>query len=43
VTPITDANRVNDVADRFRAKYGSGDVASYYSNPDVAVEVPLAQ
>jgi deazaflavin-dependent oxidoreductase (nitroreductase family) len=41
VTPITEPTRVGDVVDRFRAKYGAGDVASYYSRPEVAVEVPL--
>jgi hypothetical protein len=41
VTPVTDAAGVNDIVDRFRAKYGSRDVADYYPSPDVAVEVPI--
>jgi hypothetical protein len=41
-TPITDADRVADVVEKFRAKYGADQVRRYYSNPDVAVEVPLS-
>ncbi len=41
VTPITEPTRVSDIVDKFRAKYGSRDVAAYYSRPEVAVEVPL--
>jgi hypothetical protein len=33
---------VHDVVERFRAKYGSGEVKKYYSKLDVAVKVPLA-
>lgn len=40
-TPITDPARVNQVADMFRAKYGSENVERYYPKRDVAVEVPL--
>jgi deazaflavin-dependent oxidoreductase (nitroreductase family) len=39
--PVTDAAKVADILDRFGAKYGAGDVASYYSKHDAAVEVPL--
>ena len=39
--PITDLRRVQDVADKFRAKYGADEVKKYYSKFDVAVEVPL--
>jgi hypothetical protein len=39
--PITDPERVGRVVDDFRAKYGAGDVAQYYPNPNTAVEVPL--
>jgi deazaflavin-dependent oxidoreductase (nitroreductase family) len=39
--PITDPDQVDHVVDDFRTKYGARDVAAYYSNPDVAVEVPL--
>ena len=39
--PITDNNRVDDIAKKFRSKYGEGDVKKYYTKFDVAVEVPL--
>ena len=38
---ITDSNGVDDVVKRFKSKYGEGDVKRYYTNFDVAVEVPL--
>lgn len=41
-TPIRDAVKVQDVASKFRAKYGAGEVKKYYSKFDVAVEVSLA-
>jgi hypothetical protein len=41
-TPITDPARVAEVIDAFRVKYGADNVANYYPNPNVAVEVPLA-
>jgi deazaflavin-dependent oxidoreductase (nitroreductase family) len=41
-TPITDADGVRDVVEKFRAKYGAEDVEGYYPNEDVAVEVRLA-
>jgi deazaflavin-dependent oxidoreductase (nitroreductase family) len=34
---ITDAKRVSSVVEKFRAKYGAGDVKKYYSKFDVAV------
>jgi len=37
---ITDGNGVDGVVKRFKSKYG-GDVKRYYTNFDVAVEVPL--
>jgi deazaflavin-dependent oxidoreductase (nitroreductase family) len=37
VVPITDASRVAAVAEKFREKYGAGDVKKYYSKFDVAV------
>ena len=40
--PITDPAKVRDVVEKFRAKYGAGNVKKYYSKFDVAVEVPLA-
>ena len=35
--PITDAKEVASVVEKFRAKYGAGDVKKYYSKFDVAV------
>jgi deazaflavin-dependent oxidoreductase (nitroreductase family) len=35
--PITNKERVSSVVEKFRAKYGAGDVKKYYSNFDVAV------
>jgi len=35
--PITDAKQVSSVVDKFREKYGTGDVKKYYSKFDVAV------
>jgi deazaflavin-dependent oxidoreductase (nitroreductase family) len=35
--PITDKTQVSSVVERFRAKYGAGDVKKYYSKLDVAV------
>lgn len=40
--PMTEARRVRDVVERFRAKYGADEVKKYYSKLDVAVEVMLA-
>jgi len=39
--PITDAKQVSSVIDKFRAKYGAGDVKKYYSKLDVAVLVEM--
>jgi deazaflavin-dependent oxidoreductase (nitroreductase family) len=41
-TPISDAARVEEVFDKFRARYGARDVAAYFPKQDAAVEVPLA-
>ena len=35
--PITDAKPVASVVEKFRGKYGTGDVKKYYSKLDVAV------
>ena len=37
--PITDANTVQSVIEKFREKYGAKDVKKYYSKFDVAVVV----
>ena len=39
--PIKDPARVGEVVEKFRVKYGAGNVKKYYSKFDVAVEVPL--
>jgi hypothetical protein len=39
--PITDAQRVSSVVEKFRKKYGTGDVKKYYSKFDVAVLAPM--
>ena len=39
--PISDSNRVYDILNKFRSKYGETDVKKYYPKVDVAVEVPL--
>ena len=41
VTPITDAKSVASVVEKFREKYGAGDVKKYYSKLDVAVVASL--
>ena len=40
--PITDANTVQSVIEKFREKYGAKDVKKYYSKLDVAVVVELS-
>jgi hypothetical protein len=35
--PVTDRSQVSSVVEKFRAKYGAGDVKKYYSKLDVAV------
>ncbi|HSB76196.1 MAG TPA: nitroreductase/quinone reductase family protein [Terriglobales bacterium] len=39
--PIHDPQRVGDIANLFRKKYGAGDVKKYYSKFDVALEIEL--
>jgi hypothetical protein len=39
--PVTDAKRVKSVVEKFRDKYGAGDVKKYYSKFDVAVVVQI--
>jgi deazaflavin-dependent oxidoreductase (nitroreductase family) len=41
VTPVTDTKQVAPVIEKFRAKYGPGDVKKYYSKLDVAVVARL--
>ncbi|MFZ0861309.1 MAG: nitroreductase family deazaflavin-dependent oxidoreductase [Candidatus Sulfotelmatobacter sp.] len=41
VVPVSDAPQVSSVVEKFRAKYGAGDVKKYYSKFDVAVVAQL--
>jgi deazaflavin-dependent oxidoreductase (nitroreductase family) len=40
--PMTEAESVHSVVERFREKYGAGDVKKYYSKFDVAVRAQAA-
>jgi hypothetical protein len=40
-TPLADPAPVRDIVEKFRAKYGAGEVKKYYSKFDVAVVVSL--
>ena len=42
VTPLTDAKQVAAVVEKFRKKYGPGDVRKYYSKFDVGVMAQLS-
>jgi len=39
--PVTDAKQVSSVVEKFRKKYGAGDVKKYYTKFDVAVVVHM--
>ncbi len=39
--PISKSDAVKSVIEKFREKYGAGDVKKYYSKFDVAVVAPL--
>ena len=39
--PVTDSAQVASVVEKFRGKYGPGDVKKYYSKFDVAVLAPM--
>jgi len=39
--PITDSNGVNEVVNKFKSKYGEGDVKKYYTKFDIAVEASV--
>jgi len=39
--PLTDAKQVSSVVEKFRDKYGAGDVKKYYAKFDVAVLVHI--
>jgi deazaflavin-dependent oxidoreductase (nitroreductase family) len=40
--PVTEPGRVGEIVDKFRAKYGTRDVAAYYPKQNAAVTVPLS-
>lgn len=39
--PVTEPTQVSSVVDKFRGKYGAGEVKRYYSKSDVAVVVQM--
>jgi deazaflavin-dependent oxidoreductase (nitroreductase family) len=39
--PVTDQARAQEIVQKFRSKYGPGQIKRYYSKLDVAVEVSL--
>jgi deazaflavin-dependent oxidoreductase (nitroreductase family) len=39
--PVTSAKEVSSVVEKFREKYGAGDLKKYYSKFDVAVLAPM--
>jgi hypothetical protein len=41
--PITDPSQVADVVGKFQEKYGTRDIAAYYSQLNAAVEVDLGE
>ena len=41
VVPTKDPAKVSEIVEKFREKYGTGDVKKYYSKFDVAVIAPL--
>lgn len=40
---ITDTNKVKDVVEKFRAKFGASDVKKYYTKLDACVELHVNQ
>ncbi len=40
--PLTDTKQVSSVVEKFRDKYGAGDVKKYYAKFDAAVVVPIS-
>ena len=41
VRTITDVNKVKEIVEKFRSKYGNSDVQKYYSKFDVGIELAL--
>ena len=39
--PVTDPGQVREVVGKFQAKYGTDQIAAYYSQLDVAVEISM--
>ena len=39
--PLSDAGKVKEVVEKFRSKYGAGEIRRYYSKLDAAIEVPI--
>ena len=40
---VIEDDKVREVVEKFRAKYGAGEIKKYYSKLDVAVEAPLGR
>ena len=41
--PVTGAKAVSSIVEKFRERYGAGDVKKYYSKFDVAVRIELSE
>jgi len=40
-TPVTGAKTISSIVEKFRSKYGAGDIKKYYAKLDAAVEVKV--
>jgi len=39
--PLSDPGKVKEVVEKFRSKYGAGEIRKYYSKLDAAIEVSI--
>jgi len=39
--PLSDPDKVEEVVEKFRSKYGAGEIRRYYSKLDAAIEVSI--
>jgi len=42
-SPLSDPGKVKEVVEKFRSKYGAGEIKNYYSKLDAALEAPIAR
>jgi len=42
-SPLSDPGKVKEVVEKFRSKYGAGEIKKYYSKLDAALEAPIAR